>query len=314
MWSPTVSSDELYHYGVLGMRWVIRRYQNYEGTRKAAGKKHEAEKRKGLSDETKKNLKRAAIAGLVIGGVVAGGIIISQHPEIFDSVKSGHDFVNDFADKPIGEISGNPNITDQAKEISKELNLNLKTVETTPSQDALVGNPGWKENRNSPDFHEKWEYNCSHSVMNFVLRRKGLDTKATEMAFDESGGLSMAELCSYFKDAHPSKKIRLTANDSNSKTYEKIAKKYIADKLGGLEDGACGAIEVRGSMSGHFIAWCNDGGTIKIFNTQPGLDNADSVFERMANGNYSNDVKFVRLDNLELNYNKFKDRPFCENA
>ena len=62
--------NELYHYGVLGMKWGVRRYQNKDGSLTPAGKKRAIKDSKTIWGKEKKNQpssrKSSALAGLYL--------------------------------------------------------------------------------------------------------------------------------------------------------------------------------------------------------------------------------------------------------
>ena len=61
-------NDSLMHHGIKGMHWGVRRYQNPDGSYTSAGKA-----RRGMSDRTKKNFKRAAIGAAALGAAGLAG-------------------------------------------------------------------------------------------------------------------------------------------------------------------------------------------------------------------------------------------------
>ena len=84
--------NDIYHFGIKGMKWGVRRYQNRDGTLTAAGKKRN-------TDATKvsgRKLKKQAIKSKVFSSEnsATGKKVASIRSEL-DKTKEGKAFKND---------------------------------------------------------------------------------------------------------------------------------------------------------------------------------------------------------------------------
>ena len=80
--------DYLEHYGIKGMKWGIRRFQNADGTLTAAGRKRRSEM---TSEEKKQQNKKIAKVGVGIAAgmsVAAAAYYVHKHPEAIGKVMS----------------------------------------------------------------------------------------------------------------------------------------------------------------------------------------------------------------------------------
>lgn len=65
----TKKNDELYHHGILGQKWGIRRYQNADGSLTEEGRK----RRRQIIDQTETSKKIGKVVGGTVGGVAGVG-------------------------------------------------------------------------------------------------------------------------------------------------------------------------------------------------------------------------------------------------
>lgn len=102
------SNDELYHYGIKGQKWGVRRYQNKDGSLTAAGRKRQAKQeynaeRKAAkakyqnakrdisgsdSDRNKRIAKKVATAVIMTATVSAAAALYAKNPQAVNDVVS----------------------------------------------------------------------------------------------------------------------------------------------------------------------------------------------------------------------------------
>lgn len=92
---------ELYHYGIKGQRWGVRRFQNEDGTYTAEGRK-----RKGLSSEQKEKLKVGIGAGVGVATLTVGAVVLAaKKPETIQALGRSLGKMGAKSVKELGEAS-----------------------------------------------------------------------------------------------------------------------------------------------------------------------------------------------------------------
>ena len=276
--------QELYHYGVPGMKWGVRRYQLKDGTLTPEGRvRYGSAKTTSDRDHSKSN-KNPAL--LYVANILAD--IGHLNP-----VGLGQDIA-----RGIKAIKSNINKSKYDKdregcETDKSTGFFKKKREMTVEEDVARVNPLVH------NFDLNTKNNCMLCTATYDLRRRGYEVTAKKA----SEGYITTDIGYWYKNA----KINLiVGRNEKGKRSTKAMISELKNDLVKQGDGARGNLMVTWSnmKGGHSVAYEIQDGQLRILDAQINkiYKNPDSLLKRCTNT-----VTYVRLDNLKINTKNIKE-------
>lgn len=270
-------SGELYHYGIKGMKWGVRRFQDKSGRLTAAGKERysedESKERKGLTEKQKKAIKIGA-AVVATGLAVYGGYKVHQ---LYTG--SGQD---------VDPITG-------FRFIKKEM---------SDADNLLAVNPGrarFLSKTKHLEIIDGSSTNCMLCTNAYELRRRGYDVHA---GLEKTGRGFLPDnlFPKLYSDYKGTTKLWHPIDDSGPDMMTRVMD--FATKEG---PGARGNIVVWWQQGGgHSMIWENVDGKVVFKDGQTNQVYKDFAKTILKNASETRPVEMLRTDNLTLNTAEMK--------
>ena len=276
---------ELYHHGIKGQRWGVRRFQNKDGSLTARGKqryrdddsttkKQEEPRKKGLTDKQKKAIKiGAAVVGTAL--IAYGGYKLSQ------------------AYRGAGSS------------IDPETGFRLINKDMSDADNLLAVNPGrmrfLSKSRNL-EIIDGSSTNCMLCTTAYEFRKRGLDVHA---GLEKTGRGYMPDdlFPKLFKDYKGTTKIYPELSNSNNVAND--TKKMLSKIEQFAKDQGPGS---RGNTvvwwkqgGGHSMIWENIDGKIVFKDGQTNEVYEDFASKILKHASVTKPVEMLRTDNLAIN-------------
>ena len=268
-------NNSLYHHGVKGQKWGVRRYQNKDGSLTSTGKKRY--NKTASRDHSKSNKTELAIMTMRIANDLSNPDSVNVVRDTTRLIKAGKSYV---ASK----------VYDKDREgckIDSKTNFRLKKSEFSIEQDAARVNPLVH------NFDANTKNNCMLCTATYDLRRRGYEVNAKKASY----GYLPDDITAWY----PKAKVNTITgvNPKGKPSVDDMIAKTKAE-LTGQGNGARGNLMIkwRGMRGGHSVAYEIKNDKLIIIDAQTGKihTNPDRLLRRSRN-----EIRYARLDNVEFN-------------